>query len=84
MSSKAKSLAVESSASVMTPDDRTLPSDSRLSLEAIKSLAQKISNGQIDAAGGAREIIQEVDGLIQRVKQREVSIQQWASGLTPQ
>lgn len=60
--------------------DATLPSGSRLSLEAIRSLAVKIRDGQIDPAAGAGEIIQEADSLIRQVREREAHIYQWASG----
>jgi hypothetical protein len=83
MNNSAKSYPAESSASVSTCSDETLPSGSRLSLEAVKSLAQKIAEGQIDPVQGAKEIVQEIDGLIRQVKQREASIYEWAESGSP-
>lgn len=70
----------DSSGNSSMSGDATLPSGSRLSLEAIRSLAVKIRDGQIAPSDGAGEIIQEVDGLIRQVKEREALVYQWASG----
>lgn len=82
--------ARESLENSSTRAGETLPSGSRLTLEGIRSLAQEISDinkQHLDNTVrcemiGARavEIIREVEGLIEQVKDREAAIYQWASG----
>ena len=73
--------APESSVNFSTRADETLPSDSRLTLEGIKSLALEISQGaEGEMKEKADEIIREVDGLIGQVIARESRIYEWAIG----
>lgn len=80
MANNEKPSQAGSSANSSTRGGETLPSGSRLSLEAIRSLAVKVREGQIDPAAGAGEIIQEVDSLIKQVRERESLVYKWASG----
>jgi hypothetical protein len=58
-----------------------LPSGSRLTLEGIRSLALKISEGATgELHKMAMEIVSESDGLIAQVIDREARIYEWASG----
>jgi hypothetical protein len=78
MTGNEKSYPAESSANASIPDGETWLGDSRLTLEHVKSLALKISEGQIDPKEGAGAILQEINGLLRLVEQREQAFYQWA------